>query len=730
MTQRRNLVIVRCGRGSLHRYWLGGERNWDFVLCPYQDVPPEPDAIMPHETIPGQKWSGLFRLLSDWPGWRRYDYIWLPDDDLLADAGTINRLFDLSAEFNANMSAPALSEDSYFSHPISMKNFCSAARAVTFIEIMMPCFKRESLEQLLPVIGESKTGFGWGLDYVWPHLLGYRGLMIFDCITVRHTREAGVNLTSAVLVPGQAEMQEIVNRAGAAPYWKTLGGYGEDGKYRAAEDAGFTADYLAGYAYLNPGRPELAGFLAAQQGALGPAVAANFVPTLAVALRTHLWDSHVAEMARRIAAAAHGVHFVILADETMGAFDTAPFEKLGHTDDFQRLGLPQYPRGNVLWYNADYPLYLLRENFPAATHFAMVEYDVGVNFDLAALMRHAQAAGIDLIAHNIRDPEPHWSWARTAAAHFARPMQSYFPLLIISARGIDHLYRRRLQIRRKREPAGERDWPFCETFIPTAIAELTDAKIEGVSSYADTAHYPVEGALHLDEAASLGPGTIAHPVLGGQAFAEKWLKSERPEDIFDASSTLRRRLAFCAPEELVVPLLRRLRAQATPAAETRIAALAAELAWPAVLVAPNRALNRPATQSSVSEWSNGPTPEADARGANNGRITGGAGFHTAFEDSPWWQVDLGADFAVQRAVVYNRMDHRERCTRLSISGSADGDAWTLRGAKLDGALFGGLDGKPYVFHFSPAFTARFIRLTLIGEDFLHLDEIEIYGEPV
>jgi len=729
MTHRPYLVILRCGRGSLHPLWLEGERNWDFVLCPYQDVPPEPAAILPPETVPGQKWSGLFRLLSDWPGWREYDYIWLPDDDLLADGATINRLFDLSAKFSTNISAPALSEDSYYSHPTTMKNFRYAARSVTFIEIMMPCFKREILEQLLPVIGESTTGFGWGLDYVWPHLLGYRGLMIFDSITVRHTRKSGMNLTNEVYVPGQAEMQEIVNRAGATPYWKTLGGYGEDGAYRAAEDAGFVADYLAGYAYMTSVRPGLAGWLAAQQGMLGPAAAANYGPTLVVALRTHLWDRHVAEMARRIANAAQGVHFVVLADETMGALDTAPFEKLAHTDDFQRLGLPQYPRGKVLWYNADYPLYLLRENFPAATHYAMVEYDVGVNIDLAALMRHAQATGIDLIAHNIRDPEPHWSWARTAAAHFARPLQSYFPLLIISARGIDHLYQRRLEIRRNGEPALEKDWPFCETFIPTAIAEFADAKIEAVSSYAGTADYPVEGALHLDEAASLRPGTISHPVLGGQAFAEKWLKSEAPDDIFDPGSNLRRRLAFCAPEDFVVPLLRRLRAQATPPAEVLITALAAELGWPAAHLAPNRALNRPATQSSVSQWSNEPTPEADARGANNGRITGRAGFHTAFEDSPWWQVDLGAGFAVERVVVYNRMDLRERCTRLSISGSVDGDAWTLRGAKLDGALFGGLDGKPYVFHFSPHFTARFIRLTLIGEDFLHLDEIEIYGEP-
>jgi hypothetical protein len=729
MTGRVNLVILRCGRGSLHPHWLGGARNWDFLLCPYQEIPADPASILPPEVIEGQKWSGLFRLLSDWAGWRQYEYIWLPDDDLLADAGTINRLFELSAACNANISAPALSEDSYFSHPISMKNFSCAARAVSFIEIMMPCFKRQVLEQLLPTIGESKTGFGWGLDYVWAHLLRYRGLMIFDSITVRHTRLAGVNLTNAVVIPGQAEMQEMVSRAGAEPYWKTLGGYDEDGNYRAAEDAGFAADYLAGYAYLNPGRPELAGWLAARQGVLIPGTVTKAGPRLVVALRTHVWNRHVAEMARRLAAAAQGVHFVILADETMAAFDTAPFAKLAHTDDFSPLGLPRYPRGRVLWYNADYPLYLLREHFPAATHFAMVEYDVGVNIDLAALMRYAQAAGIDLLAHNFREPLPDWAWTKTAVAHFTQVLMAFFPLLVISARGIDHLLTRRLEICRQRAPVADEDWPFCEAFIPSAIAALPDAKIEGLDGHAGTEHYRVAEPKHLNEAAATEPGTIAHPVLGGAAFAATLVNGKTPEDIFEPGSELRRRLAFCEPEDFVIALLRRLRAQPAPPAEARIAALAAELGWPAALLAPNRALNRPATQSSVSAWSNCPAPEADARGANNGRITGGAGFHTAFEDSPWWQVDLGADFAVARAVVFNRMDLCDRCTRFSISGSSDGQNFTLRAAKLDAALFGGLDGKPYVMNFSPPFTARFIRLTLIGENFLHLDEIEIYGEP-
>jgi hypothetical protein len=436
-----------------------------------------------------------------------------------------------------------------------------------------------------------------------------------------------------------------------------------------------------------------------------------------IAFRTHVWNRHVAVMAGRLAKAAGPARFVVLADVSLAPLDTAPFETIAHTDDFSAFGLPKFPHRTALWYNADYPLYLLRRHFPAATHYAMVEYDVAVNIDLFGLMRHAAAADVDLIAHNIEASSPHWMWTATAQTHFVKPLQAFFPLLIVSGRAIDHLLARRLAIYRDKAPLEHADWPFCEAFIPSAIAELPVAHIEGLAAHAGLEAYRNTFPLHVDQPEAAAPGTVSHPVLGGAAFAGKWLKYQKPEDIFDAESTLRRQLAWCAPEEFVEALLRRARAEMPPLPEERLMAVAAELGWPAELLAKNLAYGQPATQSSVCEWSAQGTPAADARGANNGQITGEAGFHTAFETEPWWQVDLGAVFQVARVVVYNRMEFRERCTRMTVAGSADGVEWVLRGAKLDGALFGGLDGRPYVFRFSPPFPARFVRVTMIGEGF-------------
>jgi hypothetical protein len=447
------------------------------------------------------------------------------------------------------------------------------------------------------------------------------------------------------------------------------------------------------------------------------------------AFRTHLWTPHIATMARRLQAAAAG-DFVVLADETDAVLDTSPFPKLAHSNDFSAFGLPLFPHRNTLWYNADYPLYLLRRQFPAASHIAMVEYDVAVNIGLAALLGHAHANGIDLIAHRLQDADPGWMWRKTALQHFTRPLQAFFPLLIISARAIDHMLARRLEILARGKLVDHDDWPFCETFIPSAIAELPDARMEEIAAHADLANYRNSFALHVDQPESTRGGTISHPVLGGRAYAEKWLKFQPPEEIFAPDSVLSRKLSFCAPDEFVQTLARRLRLKNPPEVEANLAALARQHDWPAALIMPNLALGKPASQSSVCEWSAGATPAQDARGANNGAITGEHGFHTGFEANPWWQVDLAGTFVIESVVIYNRMEFRERCTRMAVYGAADGKDWVLRGAKLDEHRFGGVDGHPYIFRFDPPFAARFIRLDLIGVGFLHLDEIEVYGQTI
>ncbi len=192
---RRNLVIARVGANSLHPEWLDprSPRNWDLRLAPYQANPKEARrGCDVGEIVEGPKWTGIRAVLNGWEGWRDYDYVWLPDDDIRTSQDAINRMFDVAAGVSLDLFAPALDDTSYFAHFITVHNANFFGRYVGFVEIMVPGFSRRALQKLLPTLDEGDTGWGWGLDSVWPKLLNYENVGIIDGVTVSHTRPVGV----------------------------------------------------------------------------------------------------------------------------------------------------------------------------------------------------------------------------------------------------------------------------------------------------------------------------------------------------------------------------------------------------------------------------------------------------------------------------------------------------------------------------------------------------------
>lgn len=134
----------------------------------------------------------------------------------------------------------------------------------------------------------------------------------------------------------------------------------------------------------------------------------------------------------------------------------------------------------------------------------------------------------------------------------------------------------------------------------------------------------------------------------------------------------------------------------------------------------NLALGRYASQSSLYDGA--------SQGAVDGVKVGDPGFHTLEEQGAWWQVDLGSVRPLTEIVVFNRMDCcSERARTLEVKLSDDGKTWKTLMANKD-MIFGGSDGKPLRVS-AKGSAARYVRLQLAGKDFLHLDEVEVYGTP-
>jgi hypothetical protein len=137
----------------------------------------------------------------------------------------------------------------------------------------------------------------------------------------------------------------------------------------------------------------------------------------------------------------------------------------------------------------------------------------------------------------------------------------------------------------------------------------------------------------------------------------------------------------------------------------------------------NLALGHSASQSSYYFQ---PPRLEESKGAVDGKKDGGYGFHTQSEPNPWWQVDLGSANPVTEIRIFNRLDCcSERARTIQVLLSNNGNNWTRVFAN-NGVVFGGKDGKPLIVPVS-GYSARFVRLQLAETNYLHLDEVEVYG---
>jgi len=145
----------------------------------------------------------------------------------------------------------------------------------------------------------------------------------------------------------------------------------------------------------------------------------------------------------------------------------------------------------------------------------------------------------------------------------------------------------------------------------------------------------------------------------------------------------------------------------------------------AALRAGKAAPRRPGGQGKI-------TRRQDATGAVDGRINGGWGFHTANENKPWWQVDLGRSAPLDRVVLYNRCEKgmAARNARILVLLSEDGKSFQ-QAYQHDGTTFLGFtDKKPLIVKLTGR-KGRFVRLQLPGRSYFHLDEVQVFapGRP-
>ncbi len=196
--KRENLVILRAGSTSLHGEWARDladvDRNWDLCISWYDDADPDPNEDgVDYVTIQRdvRKFAAFHQIFATRPDFWDYRQIWLPDDDLMVTRTAINRLFEICRRNRIELAQPALDEASHLTYPITKRDPRFAMRFTNFVEVMCPVFSRDALATCID--GFRSTVSSWGLDAIWPSLVGVGGtrIAIVDDVTVTHTRPVG-----------------------------------------------------------------------------------------------------------------------------------------------------------------------------------------------------------------------------------------------------------------------------------------------------------------------------------------------------------------------------------------------------------------------------------------------------------------------------------------------------------------------------------------------------------
>jgi Protein of unknown function (DUF707) len=193
-TQRRPyLALFRAGPDSLHPSVVSGweEQNFHYAISWFGGEPPSEAFVAGAQFVDlapqPSKTLGLEHTLSThWEVISEYEFVWLPDDDLLMQPSDLSEFFEVCSTLQLDLAQPAVRQDSYVTHAITAAHEGFQVRFTNFVEVMAPAFSKRLLAQARPTLHGALTG--WGLDHLWRHMAPAGNIAIVDMAPLAHTR--------------------------------------------------------------------------------------------------------------------------------------------------------------------------------------------------------------------------------------------------------------------------------------------------------------------------------------------------------------------------------------------------------------------------------------------------------------------------------------------------------------------------------------------------------------
>lgn len=194
---KQNLLIIPAGPTSLFQNWNDYSKfNFDTAIISWSNTELQNTQYATYkENISGQKW----RIVSEFVKLHdlsQYEYIWVLDDDCLTTPEGIDATFNFCKEHNLDLSQPALTPDSFGTHPSSYLIPGAKFHITNTVEIMCPIFSQQAWVSCSEHFGLMPLGVGYGLEGHWTHVLDsetgttkFGGqVAVIDMYPVKHTK--------------------------------------------------------------------------------------------------------------------------------------------------------------------------------------------------------------------------------------------------------------------------------------------------------------------------------------------------------------------------------------------------------------------------------------------------------------------------------------------------------------------------------------------------------------
>ncbi|MFE1244720.1 DUF707 domain-containing protein [Fictibacillus sp. NPDC058756] len=189
----RFLVVAVIGDHASHYEWIKPSEYKNFDLCIIYNgdyTGGLKDDCNFYFEKKGAKWPAIKEIIKELGEQiNKYDAIWFPDEEILTNAYTINRMFEIFNNQNFEIAQPALTNDSYYSHHTTLQHSFYLWRYSSFVEITAPIFSQNALKLCWNTFDLNQSG--WGLDLLWPKIINnpYKRIGIIDETPVTYIRK-------------------------------------------------------------------------------------------------------------------------------------------------------------------------------------------------------------------------------------------------------------------------------------------------------------------------------------------------------------------------------------------------------------------------------------------------------------------------------------------------------------------------------------------------------------